>query len=573
MRVGRGRVAAPGFADGRAFLYGPDTAPVPRYTIAPGQVERERARFASAVAQAAERLVRLQRSAAVELGRADAEIFAAHVALLNDPQFAERVDSRIGSDLQNAEHAIASLVEDLAATLAAADDEYLRERAQDIRDLGRWVLRELAQSGAAPVATLPEQSILVARELLPSDLLLVDRGNLAGIITEQGGETGHAAILARSLGIPYVIGLADATNRIADGSHLLVDGQTGEVWVAPESCARSTFARHKSAYEREGALALSEEHIPCVTLDGVGVSLHANIGRVAEVADVVRHHLDGVGLFRTEYLFLDERQAPSLERQQQVYVDVLAALGGRPLVIRTLDLGGDKRPLFLAPHFEANPKLGLRGLRFSLTEAVELFHTQLRAIVHASKRGDVRVLFPMVLGGHDLRQAIAVLERICRDEGCVRPLKIGAMVETPAAVFSLPEILNVVDFVSVGTNDLTQFMLAAERGALDLLGDSSVFHPAVLRAVSEVVRQASAREKSVTVCGEAAADPATARILVGLGIRTLSMSPASAARVRLALRQCALSELEQLARNALEMQDPGRIEDLARTFMRRSANS
>jgi phosphoenolpyruvate-protein phosphotransferase len=566
MLAGRGRVAAPGFAEGRAYLYGQSAESVPRYIIAPEQVETERARFTRAIAQAAERLERLRRGAAVELGRADAEIFAAHVALLNDPQFVERVERRIGSDLRNAEQAIASVVEELAATLGAADDEYLRERAQDIRDLGRWVLRELAQSGAAPLTTLPERSVLVARELLPSDLLLVDRSNLAGIITEQGGEMGHAAILARALGIPYVIGVTGATSRIAEGSQLLVDGQTGEVWVASESSARSTFADHKRIYEREGALALAEEHIPCVTLDGVRVSLHANIGRVSEVADVVRHHLDGVGLFRTEYMFLDDRQAPSLERQRRVYLDALAALDGRPLVIRTLDLGGDKRPLFLAPHFETNPKLGLRGLRFSLTEAVDLFRTQLRAIIQASMHGDVHVLFPMVLGGHDLRQAITLIDAICRDERCVRSPRIGAMVETPAALFTLPEILELVDFVSIGTNDLTQFMLAADRGALDVLGDTSTLHPAVLRAVKEIVRRATAKNKPVTVCGEAAADPAVARILIGLGVRTLSMSPVSAARVRLALRQCRLRDLEQLARTALKIEDHRQIAQLARTF-------
>jgi phosphoenolpyruvate-protein phosphotransferase len=442
----------------------------------------------------------------------------------------------------------------------------LRQRIHDIRDLGRWLLRGLAESGEAPLRGLPERSILVAQELLPSDLLLVDRDNLIGIITEQGGETGHAAILARSLGIPYVIGIAQVTRRIGDRSHVLLDGHTGEVWVSPQSSIRAVFARHKSSYEREGAVALAEEGLACVTLDGVGISLHANIGRVAEAADAVRHHLDGVGLFRTEYMFLDEREAPTLERQRQIYLDVLTALGGRPLVIRTLDLGGDKRPLFLAPHFEANPKLGLRGLRFSLSEAADLFRTQLEAIIQASGHGDVRVLFPMVLGGHDLRRASAVLDEICRIGKYSRPPKIGAMVETPASVFTIPEILDAVDFVSIGTNDLTQFMLAADRSALDLLADCSPLHPAVLRAVKEVVERATAKNKPVTVCGEAAADPATARVLVGLGVRNLSMAPVSAARVRRALRQSRLSELEQLAQAALEMEDPTEIEQLVKHF-------
>jgi phosphoenolpyruvate-protein phosphotransferase len=566
MLVGRGRVAAPGFADGHAFLYRADAAPAPRYTIPRGQVDQERSRFKCAGLRASERLEQLQRSAASELGRAEAEIFAAHLALLRDPQFAQRIEQRIGSDLENAEQAIEATVEELVRALAVADDEYLRQRIHDIRDLGRWLLRGLAESGEAPLRGLPERSILVAQELLPSDLLLVDRDNLIGIITEQGGETGHAAILARSLGIPYVIGIAQVTRRIGDRSHVLLDGHTGEVWVSPQSSIRVLFARHKSNYEREGAVALAEERLACVTRDDLGISLHANIGRVAEAADAVRHHLDGVGLFRTEYMFLDEREAPTLERQRQIYLDVLTALGGRPLVIRTLDLGGDKRPLFLAPHFEANPKLGLRGLRFSLSEAADLFRTQLEAIIQASGHGDVRVLFPMVLGGHDLRRASAVLDEICRIGKYSRPPKIGAMVETPASVFTIPEILDAVDFVSIGTNDLTQFMLAADRSALDLLADCSPLHPAVLRAVKEVVERATAKNKPVTVCGEAAADPATARVLVGLGVRNLSMAPVSAARVRRALRQSRLSELEQLAQAALEMEDPTEIEQLVKHF-------
>ena len=568
MRVERGKAAAPGFADGRAFVYESRALTVPRHAVAPSAVATEQARFKAALTRAAERLERLEHSAAAELGRADADIFAAHLAFLRHPQFVERIHERIRTRLENAEQAIDGSVEELARTLAQVDDEYLRERVQDMRDLGRWVLRELALDGGAPLTVLPPQTVLVARELLPSDLPQADRAHLVGIVTEEGGEVGHTAILARSLGVPYVTGIRDATEHIAPGMRVLVDGQTGEVWIDPEQSALAPFARHKRDYDQEGALALAEEDRESITLDGVRISLHANIGRAAEAAEVARHRLDGVGLFRTEYMFLDEREPPSLERQRKIYRQAAATLGDRPLVIRTLDLGGDKRPAFLVPHFEANPKLGLRGLRFSLTEAADLFRTQLRAIVQAAERSDVRVLFPMVLGSHDLRQATDVLQQICREEGFFHPLKIGAMVETPSAVFTIAEILEAVDFVSVGTNDLTQFVLAADRNALDLLEDYSALHPAMLRAMKEVVGCAAAKGKPVSVCGEAAADPATACLLVGLGVRVLSMSPASAARVRQSLRRSRLSELERLALKALAMEDPSQIDRLVAGFSR-----
>ena len=573
MRAERGKPVAPGFGDGRAFVYQAHSPPVPRYPVAPAAVALEQARFQAAVARAAERLELLKQSAATELGRADADIFAAHLAFLRDPQFVERISERIRARLENAEQAVDGTVEELVATLARADDEYLRERVEDIRDLGRWVLRQLVLHGARSLGQLPAQSVLVAHELLPSDLLQVDRSHLVGIVTEEGGEVSHAAILARSLGVPYVTGVRDATGRIATGMRVLLDGQTGEVWIDPEASALAPFAQHRRDYDEEGALALAEEGRECVTLDGVRVSLYANIGRVAEADEVARHHLDGVGLFRTEYMFLDESEPPSVERQREVYLRVAAALGGRPLVIRTLDLGGDKRPAFLTPHFEANPKLGLRGLRFSLTEAGDLFRTQLRAIVQAADHADIRVLFPMVLGSHDLRQAASLLQATCREEGFFRPLQIGAMVETPSAVFTIREILEVADFVSIGTNDLTQFVLAADRNALDLLEDYSALHPAMLRAVKEVVQSAALKGKAVSVCGEAAADPATACLLVGLGVRMLSMSPASAARVRRTLRRTRCSELERLAREVLAREDPREIERLMAGTLGRSRHA
>lgn len=567
MRLERGKPAAPGFGDGRALIYHAAAPPTARVHIAPTDVGRERDRFTASLARAALRLELLEHSARSELGQAEGEIFAAHLALLKDPQFRDRILRRIGTNLESAEQAISAVVDELAATLASVDDEYLRERGQDIRDLGGWVLRQLALHDDLLLAKIPPRTVLVAHELLPSDLLRVDRSNLSGIVTEAGGEVGHAAILARSLGIPYVTGVNTATERIAQGERVLVDGQTGEVWIDPDAVAIPLFLEQKKHYDQDSGLALSQEGSECATLDGVRVFLHANIGHPGDAADVVRHNLDGVGLFRTEYMFLDAPEPPGLERQQRAYEEIAAQLGGRPVVIRTLDFGGDKWPAFLAPQFERNPRLGLRGLRFSLTHAADLFRTQLRAIARAARAYDIRVLFPMVLGSYDLRKAVALLHEICTEEGVSRRLPCGAMVEAPSSVFMIDEIMDGTDFVSLGTNDLTQFMLAADRNAAHLLEDYSAVHPAMLRAMRAVIQTAVGKRKSVSICGEAAADPATAALLVGLGIRTLSMSPASAARVRQLLRRTTSEELKQLAGSATGLEDPNEVEALLRAFI------
>jgi phosphotransferase system enzyme I (PtsI) len=567
MRVLRGKPVAPGYAEGWAFLYQAHRFIVPRYAIGRGEVPQEMERFTAALARAVDRLARLESRAVAELGRADADILAAHVALLRSPQFAEQVHERVRSRLENAEQAIEAAAEDLARSLERAEDEYLRARAHDIRGLARWVLRQLAMHADAPLADLPPRSVLVAHELMPSDLLQLNRAHLAGVITEQGGEASHTAILARALGVPYVTGVAAATDQINTGARVLLDGQTGELWISPEADVSAEFARSKAAYDRAIARAIAEEGHECVTLDGVRVSLEANIGRPAEAARAAAHRLDGVGLFRTEFMFLDAPSPPALEHQCAIYREAARQLAGRPLVVRTLDLGGDKQPAFLAPQFAANPKLGARGLRFSLGMARDLFRTQLDALAHVAHDGDVRVLFPMVLGRQDLRLARQLLAEACTTRGIPRPLPAGAMIETPAAVFMIEEILEEADFVSIGTNDLTQFILAADRNARDLIDDYSALHPAVLRAVRQVACAARAAGKPVTVCGEAAADPPAACLLVGLGVSALSMSPASAARVRRVLRAVRASDLERLAEDALGLDDSATVTALARKFV------
>ncbi|MGD2137398.1 MAG: phosphoenolpyruvate--protein phosphotransferase [Gammaproteobacteria bacterium] len=551
MKTVSGKPISPGYARGHAVVLGTDRTEIPETRIPQGQVENELARFHAALEDSYRELEQLQARVQSELGTASADIFSAHLLFLKDRQFLDRVEASISKDLFGLESAIQVTIDELARLLKAADNAYLRERAADVRDLRRRLLRHVAQSGGSQLLQLTQESILVARELLPSDLLEFDREHVAGIITETGGETGHAAILARALGVPAVTGIPDATRLIEPGIPLLIDAQTGEVVLEPAPRQIHAAIASKADYDRATENALAAEAHECRTRDGVKIRLFANIGRPVEARQVARHHLEGIGLFRTEYLFLDETVAPAFERQRDIYRQIAATLG-LPLVIRTLDLGGDKKPAFLKPQFEANPNLGVRGLRFSLLAAEEMFRTQIRAVLHAANGHDVRIMLPMVLGRADLQQAIGIIQEVATEEGILALPPVGALIETPSAVFSIEGILAVADFVSIGTNDLTQFILAADRNALAMIDDYTVLHPSVLRAVHRVIEAAGDAGKPVSICGEAAADPRVACLLIGLGARRLSMSPVCAARVRYAVRAARQHLLEETARAALE---------------------
>ncbi|MGD8617043.1 MAG: phosphoenolpyruvate--protein phosphotransferase, partial [Gammaproteobacteria bacterium] len=523
-----------------------------RTEIPPDRIDAELERFHAALESGYRELQQLQARVQSELGSASAEIFSAHLLFLRDQQFIGRVEACIRDDRLSLESAIQVTIDELARLLNEADNPYLRERAADVRDLRRRLLRHIAQTGATERLTqLKPDSILVARELLPSDLLDFDHRHLVGIVTETGGETSHAAILARALGVPAVTGIADATRIIEADMRLLIDGENGEVVLEPGPQRLHAARASKARYDGLTRHALDAEGYECRTRDGVKVHLLANLGRPFEVDQVAEHHLEGVGLFRTEYLFLGEPVAPSLERQREAYCQIAAALHGLPLVIRTLDLGGDKWPAFLKPRFEANPSLGVRGLRLALLADETLFRTQIRAMLHAAQGHDLRIMLPMVLGCADLRHAMAIIREVADAEEITELPPVGALIETPSAVFAIDEILASCDFVSIGTNDLTQFMLAADRNALAVIDDYTVLNPSVLRAVHRVVEAAQRTGKPAAVCGEAAGDPRVACLLVGLGVRRLSMSPVSAARVRYAVRASHHQSLDELARAAL----------------------
>jgi phosphoenolpyruvate-protein kinase (PTS system EI component) len=353
--------------------------------------------------------------------------------------------------------------------------------------------------------------------------------------------------------------------------HLLVDGQAGRVAVAPSASELAKFSKAREDYQRSTAAIAADEMLPCRTQDGTEILLLANIGRPEEVEQIGSHNLSGVGLFRTEFLFLESDECPSFRTQCEIYAQAAKALKGQSLVIRTFDLGGDKLPPFLTSHPSVpHPSRHLRGLRFSLAERL-IFETQLRSIVQVAQTADVRLLFPMVIGSDDLSRAVAAVDQVIDKLGAPRRPPLGAMIETPAALFALEEILEIADFVSIGTNDLTQYMLAADRDAADLTDECTPWHPAVLKAIKRVVDAAATKDCPVCVCGEEAGEADFACMLVGLGLRELSMTPVRAAAVRHTLRKMDCPTMQELADKALRCATPDQARQLFVQLLRTRA--
>ncbi|NLW86632.1 MAG: phosphoenolpyruvate--protein phosphotransferase [Planctomycetes bacterium] len=565
MKTLKGQPTSPGYAEGTAFVYNRGPAGgVPRYQIDRDQVDAEHDRFLQAMERSAEELQSLRSKIKSELGQAEADIFAAHLSLLHDESFRRRTRERIDRDLVNVEQAVDAEISDLAKALEEVENEYIRERAKDVHDVKRRVLKHLGHGPEEDLKNLPPGSILVAAELFPSDTLGLDREHVSAIVMEHGGETGHAAILARAMGIPAVTGAAHATEVIKPGDHVHVDGQSGEVTVTPSEEAENAFVSFKARRDDEAARAADEYAGPCTTRDGTTIQLLANISRPEEASLPEMASLEGIGLFRTEYLFLGRAVPPTERQQEEVYSAIAAAVAPRPTVIRTLDLGGDKKPAFLVDTFEANPNLGMRGLRFSLAER-ELFQTQLRAIARTALTGNVRVLFPMVLGTDDFCAAADLFRQACHEIELDDVPQIGAMIETPSAVFELDRIAAEADFLSVGTNDLVQYVLAADRNTEGLTGRLGL-HPAMVRVLRHIAEGSSTAEREVSVCGELAGVSDLARLLVGLGFRSLSMAPRRSPAVRRTLCESDLAELEGIARRAVHCRNENEVSKLLGTL-------
>lgn len=570
----QGRGISPGLADGVAMVYLPEhELAVGEQNISQDDVESEVNRFDRALAASISELDNIRKQFDLQLSDEEIALVEVHLAMLRAPSFSEKCRRRVFEDLVRAEQAVAAEVRDIEVRILGLEQEFMRERSADVRDIGRRILRNLKIPGEGipnRLASLPPGTIIVTEELLLSDTLQMDHVNVAAVITEKTGPASHVAILARARHIPAVCDIKEATSLLASGDRLLVDAEAGTVTVAPTLVQAAHFASRKAQSTLFATTASQEPLQRCITKDGVAIGLHANIGRPDEAAIVLENRLDGVGLFRSEFLFLHVDRPPDLETQTAAYSEVATMLNPRPVVIRTMDLGGDKIPLFGHTGNDMAFRMGLRGLAYSLSEKT-MFKTQILAILRAAQRGNVRIMFPMVMGVADLREARHLVEEVFQNEQFSKRPPIGAMIETAAAVFNIHGILEIVDFVSIGTNDLSHSILAIGRGSQVHPGALSFLHPPVLRATEQIVRAAVDKGVTISVCGEAAGDPAAAYLLVGMGIRELSMSPFRVAHVRHAIRQLTLDQTKIVAKDALSATTLEEVQEILASVLRENS--
>ncbi|QYX47179.1 phosphoenolpyruvate--protein phosphotransferase [Pseudomonas tussilaginis] len=536
----QGVAAAPGIASGPAHI---QVARDFDYPLRGESLPIERQRLQQALAAVnAEIEALIQRSQAKAIG----EIFITHQEMLADPDLGDEVDQRLRQG-ESAPAAWMAVIDNAARQQEALKDALLAERAADLRDIGRRVLAQLCGEADSPA---PEQPyVLVMEEVGPSDVARLDPTRVAGILTARGGATAHSAIVARALGIAAVVGAGDAVLLIAAGTALLLDGQRGRLQVAPpaDELQRALAERER----REQRLQLAREHRlePAVTRDGHAIEVFANIGDSKGIDAVVDQGAEGVGLLRTELIFMAHQQAPDEALQEAEYRRVLDGLGGRPLVVRTLDVGGDKPLPYWPIAKEENPFLGVRGIRLTL-QRPQVMESQLRALLRAAGDRPLRIMFPMVGQLEEWQQARAMVERL-REEISVSDLQLGIMIEVPSAALLAPVLAREVDFFSIGTNDLTQYTLAIDRGHPSLSAQADGLHPAVLQLIDMTVRAAHAHGKWVGVCGELAADPQAVAVLLGLGVDELSVAARSIAEVKAQVRELNYEHARQLAQQAL----------------------
>lgn len=492
---------------------------------------------------------------------ATVDLFNVHASLARE--ISESVKTLVANDLLSVEKALENVIDQWISRLSSIDNAYFRERTVDIRDIGQRLKRQLHQIVCTIPQEYPTGTVIVVRELMPSDAIALAGRGVAAIVTELGSKLGHTAIIARALGIPAITGIIDVTEKVCSGETLLFDGDAGSIVVRPTMQALTEFKMRLAAAVAEADAADDfSEVLPCKTADGVTISLGGNVGMQVEAEQVRRAGLEGIGLLRTEFLFLTSKVRPDTESQQLIYSQIADSQKGLPLVIRTFDFGGEKLPSFLALDPESDPLfLSVRGLAFSLAEDA-LLRDQIKAIVHVAQEADVRVLLPMVIGGSDISQVISIMEELLNlSDGMIRP-PLGAMIETPAALFCLDEILELVDFVTIGTNDLSHYMLAANREFSGTNEQITAMHPAVLRAIAHVAKTAQQQDCPLCVCGEEAGEPEFAQLLIGLGIRELSISPSKAKSIRSAIAGIDTKTASELAARALLCQSPNEVRKL-----------
>jgi phosphoenolpyruvate-protein phosphotransferase (PTS system enzyme I) len=553
-----------GVARGRVHVVRDELEEVVHYRIAPSQVADEIARFETALIQTRMQILQMQQRIAESIGAKDAAIFDAHLLVVEDRTLIDEVLRKLETDLCNVEWIFQEVATRYAETLNKIDDPYLRERALDIQDVTKRVIRNLQGKAPKTFLAVAEPHILIAHNLTPSDTASINRTNVLGIATDLGSRTSHTAILARSLNIPAIVGLHDITAKLETGEHVLLDGNDGWLIVDPTPNTVAEYAEIESRRAKVTAKLRELRETTSTTRDGRHIVLSANIELPQDVDAVKANGAEGIGLYRTEFLYLNRPTLPTEDEQYEIYRKVAERVRPEPLIIRTFDLGGDK----LAPGTvdiadELNPFLGWRAIRFCL-ENIDIFKPQLRAILRASVIGNVKIMFPMISGLDELRRAIAVLDE-CKEElrsskiDIAERLEVGAMIEIPSAAICASVLAPEVDFLSIGTNDLIQYALAVDRMNEKIAHLYEPTHPAVLRLLKMIADAAHAHNLWVGVCGEMAGDIALVPLLLGLGIDELSTAAILVPRVKRAVQSLTIPECGELVEEAFKLDTASEI--------------
>jgi len=566
-RTLRGLGVSPGIAVGSALLLEAPSSSIFRIPIPPERVAREITRLRRALVRCKRQLLQAREKALLEAGEGYARVFDAQIMILEDSSLIRETTESIRRDGVNAEWAVRGIVERYLKVLTGLGDSAGRERGSDVEDVHARIQQALSGGPRHDLSELKEDVIIVSRMLSPSDLVLLNRKHVAGLAIEEGGQTSHTAIIASALRVPAVVGLKGIASVVRSGESLILDGGSGTVHVEPTSEVSEGYLQSAREAKRREESLMAERSLPAVTTDGTVIGLLANLELAEEGAAAVNSGAEGVGLYRSEFLFLHlSPDLPTEENHRATYRSIAELMSPRPVVIRTLDLGGEKYFHRILEKEEGNPVMGLRAIRFCLKRK-DVFCTQLRGFLRAAAQGGLALMIPMITEREELLQARAILESCRREllaEGIPVPDRVsfGAMIETPAAAMTADILAREVDFFSIGTNDLIQYSLAIDRGNPSVSYLYRPLHPAVLRQIQGILDAARSAGIRVSLCGEMAADPLCAVLLVGMGLRELSMKPSAIPEVKHLLRRVSLAEMAALARTALTLATAREIEDL-----------
>ena len=569
MRI-QGISGSRGVAVGNVYRYIQEEIVIPDYTVAEDKVEEEIGKFAAAMAATLKQLDTIRQKALDEMGPEEAAIFEAHMQIAQDPSLSDGIKSLVESSHTNVVAATAQTIETFANIFLGMEDPYMRERGADIKDIGDRLMRNMLGMNPRGLSHISGEVILVAQDLAPSDTASLDKNVVKGIVTAAGGPTSHAAIMARTLEIPAVMGVGDIESFV-DGDKAVVLGTDGIVEMNPSDADWDEYTNQAAAFQEELKRLRESANLEATTTDGHHVELFGNIGKAKDAKNALTMGAQGIGLYRTEFLYMENDELPAEDVQFEEYKKVAQDMKGKPVIIRTMDIGGDKELKYLDLPSEMNPFLGYRAIRISLNRP-DIFKVQLRALLRASAFGDIHIMYPMIASVEEVKQANVMLDE-CKEELTAevkefnKDIKVGIMIEVPAAAVISPILAKYVDFFSIGTNDLCQYTLAVDRMNEAIGSLYQPLHPGVLRLIKHVIDASHEQGKFTGMCGELASDPVATMILLGLGLDEFSMTASSIPLIKNILRSVSKAECEEVANKALTMDTAEEITGYAKSVL------